>query len=80
MQPEQGILDRWVRVAAFWEKHRAVIRTMFTPITRALVEDAGVARGQTVLDVSTGPGEPALQLIETVGSGGASRGSIRLPK
>jgi ubiquinone/menaquinone biosynthesis C-methylase UbiE len=36
------------------------MRQMFAPVTQALIEDAGIASGNTVLDVATGPGEPAL--------------------
>jgi ubiquinone/menaquinone biosynthesis C-methylase UbiE len=70
MQSEQEIIDRWTRSAPFWETHRDVIRQMFAPITDALVEDAQIGRGQTVLDVGTGSGEPALSLAALVGAEG----------
>jgi len=40
---------------------------MFAPITEALVADAGIASGQSVLDIATGPGEPALSVAAVVG-------------
>jgi ubiquinone/menaquinone biosynthesis C-methylase UbiE len=40
------------------------------PITPALIEDAEVSVNQTVLDVGTGPGEPALSLARLVGPTG----------
>jgi ubiquinone/menaquinone biosynthesis C-methylase UbiE len=43
---------------------------MFAPVTRALVQDAGIEAGRSVLDVATGPGEPALSIAEIVGSEG----------
>jgi ubiquinone/menaquinone biosynthesis C-methylase UbiE len=43
---------------------------MFAPMTQALVEDAQIGRQQAVLDVGTGPGEPALSLVELVGPEG----------
>jgi len=43
---------------------------MFAPMTQALVEDGQVGSQQTVLDIGTGPGEPALSLAEMVGPEG----------
>jgi ubiquinone/menaquinone biosynthesis C-methylase UbiE len=70
MQPDQEIINRWNRTAPFWEKNREVIGQMLAPITPALVEDAQVSVNQTVLDVGTGPGEPALSLARLVGPTG----------
>jgi|SRR5690348_2118029 SAM-dependent methyltransferase len=64
------LISRWTETAPYWEKHRAVIREMFAPVTQALAQNAEVARGRTILDVATGPGEPALALADLVGSGG----------
>ena len=70
MQPDQDPINRWERSAPFWEKHREVIRQMFAPMTQALVEAGQIGPQQTVLDVGTGPGEPALSLAEMVGPEG----------
>ena len=43
---------------------------MFAPITQALVEDGQIGRGQAVLDIATGPGEPALSVAALVGPEG----------
>jgi ubiquinone/menaquinone biosynthesis C-methylase UbiE len=43
---------------------------MFAPVTQALVEEALICTGQTVLDIATGPGEPALTLAARVGPEG----------
>jgi hypothetical protein len=51
----------------FWEKHRDVIRGMFAPVTHALIEDAEIGSEDSVLDVATGPGEPALSVAALVG-------------
>ena len=40
------------------------------PITAALITDAHITPGHTVLDVATGPGEPALNIAELVGPQG----------
>ena len=51
-----------------------MIRQMFAPITDALVADAQIASRQSVLDVATGPGEPALSIASLVGPQGKSYG------
>jgi len=71
MQPEEDLINRWSRSAPFWETHREVIRQMFAPITQALVADGQVGPRQTVLDIATGPGEPALSVAELVGLEGS---------
>ena len=70
MQPDQQVINRWTGSAPFWEKHREIIRQMFAPITDALVADAHVTIRQSVLDVATGPGEPALSITSVVGPQG----------
>ncbi len=47
-------LREWTESAPYWEKYSATIRTMFAPVTRALIEDAGITKGQSVLDVAGG--------------------------
>ena len=64
-------LREWRESAKYWAKHSATIRRMFAPLTRALIEDAGILSGQTVLDVAGGPGEPSLMIAETVGPTGS---------
>jgi ubiquinone/menaquinone biosynthesis C-methylase UbiE len=59
----------WRESAPYWEKYRETIRGMFAPVTEALVEGASVGSGHTVLDVATGPGEPALTIVSRVGAG-----------
>src|SRR5256885_4618762 len=70
MAQDQETINRWSGSAPYWEKHREVIRQMFAGITEWLVADAQVACGQTVLDVATGPGEPALSVAAVVGAEG----------
>lgn len=80
MQADQAVIDRWRDSAPFWEKHREIIRQMFVPVTQALVEDAQVARGYSVLDVATGPGEPALDVASFVGPEGRVVGTDLIPE
>ena len=64
-------LQEWRTTARFWTKHSGTIRTMFAPLTEALIRDAGIVEGQTVLDVAGGAGEPSLTIAERVGSKGS---------
>jgi len=61
------MLDVWRESAKYWTKHSPTIHQMFAPLTRALIERAGIREGQTVLDVAGGAGEPSLTIAETVG-------------
>ena len=65
------VFREWSDSAPFWEKHGATIRTMFSQITAALIEEAGITTGQRVLDVAGGAGEPSLTIAERVGPGGS---------
>jgi SAM-dependent methyltransferase len=70
MSNDVEVLREWRESAPFWEKHASTIRTMFAPLTRALIEQAGISEGQKVLDVAGGPGEPSLTIAQTVGPTG----------
>ena len=70
MQPDNEVVGAWRDSAPFWEKHREIIRQMFAPVTQALVEDARIGPGHSVLDIATGPGEPGLTIATIVGPEG----------
>jgi len=70
MKPDQEVTSVWRDSAPFWEKHREIIRQMFAPVTQALVEDGLISCGHAVLDIATGPGEPALSIAALVGPEG----------
>src|ERR1044071_6628351 len=40
------------------DKHRDILRQMFAPVSEALIDDAEIAPGQSVLDVATGRESP----------------------
>ncbi len=63
----QELLRAWRASAPFWDKHGPLLRTIFEPITEALVEEARIAAGQSVLDVAGGTGEPSLKIADLVG-------------
>ena len=65
------MINEWRESAKYWTKHSATIRTMFAPLTQALIEHAGIREGQSVLDVAGGPGEPSLTIAEIVGPSGS---------
>jgi SAM-dependent methyltransferase len=80
MQPEHDLIREWSESAPYWEKHREMIRQMFAPVTQALVADALIASGQAVLDIATGPGEPALSIAALVGPAGGVIGIDPVPE
>jgi SAM-dependent methyltransferase len=63
-------LRQWRESAPYWEKHRSTIRSMLAPLTEALIAEAGIREGQSVLDVAGGVGEPSLTIAERVGPTG----------
>lgn len=65
------VLKEWRESAQYWTRHNPTIRIMFAPLTRALIERAGIRAGQSVLDVAGGPGEPSLTIAEVVGPSGS---------
>jgi SAM-dependent methyltransferase len=80
MQRDQEIINRWSGSAPYWEKHRDIIRQMFAPITEALVEDGQIGSRDSVLDIATGPGEPALTIASLVGPEGKVFGVDPIPE
>jgi ubiquinone/menaquinone biosynthesis C-methylase UbiE len=80
MQPGQEVIRGWSGSAPYWEKHREIIRQMFAPVAEALVEDAQIASGHAVLDIATGPGEPALTVAALVGPEGKVVGIDLVPE
>src|SRR6476620_8592895 len=79
MQPDQTVKE-WSGAARFWEKHREIIRQMFAPVTQALVEDGLIGSRHAVLDIATGPGEPALTIAALVGLEGKVFGIDSAPE
>ena len=86
MRLNQEVINQWSSAAKFWEKHRAVVKQMFSPVTDALVEDAQIASRdaasslERVLDVATGPGDPALSVAPLLGPEGRVLGVDPIPE
>ena len=64
------MLREWRDSAFYWQKHLDMIRVMFGPMTQALIDDAEITEGESVLDVAGGSGEPSLTIAATVGPTG----------
>jgi ubiquinone/menaquinone biosynthesis C-methylase UbiE len=73
MNPEEQnkTLDAWQASARYWDKYRALIAQMFTPLTSGLVDEARIGVGQKVLDIGGGSGEPSLTISCIVGPTGS---------
>ena len=67
----EEVLREWRESAFYWQKHLGTIRTMFQPVTEALIKEADLMEGETVLDVAGGSGEPSLTIAKTVGPTGS---------
>ena len=65
------VLAAWEVSSQYWSKHQALIEKMYAPLSQALIEEAGIAPGQAVLDVGGGSGEPALTIAPVVGTSGS---------
>src|ERR1700726_2538330 len=79
-QDKNEVINQWSESAPYWEKHREIIRGMFAPVAQALIEDAKITSRQLVLDVATGPGEPALTIAGLVGPEGKVLGVDPVPQ
>jgi 2-polyprenyl-3-methyl-5-hydroxy-6-metoxy-1,4-benzoquinol methylase len=66
-----AVLREWRESAVYWKKHSGTIHTMLSPVTQALIEEAAIVAGQSVLDVAGGAGEPSLTIAEMVGPTGS---------
>jgi SAM-dependent methyltransferase len=64
-------LREWRETAQYWTKHSDTVKQMFAPVTEALIREAGITEGDSVLDVAGGAGEPSLTIAERVGPTGS---------
>src|SRR5262249_29395178 len=62
--------EQWDVAAQGWKKWSPWLDEHAGPVSRRLVELAGVEAGHRVLDVAAGYGEPALTAARTVGADG----------
>lgn len=62
--------ENWDAISSGWAAILDTFERGGAPVTRRLLELGGVRPGQSVLDVGTGLGEPALTAAEVVGTSG----------
>ena len=60
-------LNEWNLAAPGWKKWEKRFLQNLEPLTEALIKSAGIKPGDTVLDLATGTGEPALTIAKMVG-------------
>lgn len=60
----------WGLAARGWKRWEKQLLSGLQPITERLTQSAGIVPGQSVLDVATGTGEPALTIAKLVGPRG----------
>ena len=65
------VLAAWETSSQYWNKHQALIEEMYAPLSRTLIEEAGISEGHSVLDIGGGSGEPSLTIASVVGSSGS---------
>ena len=62
--------EDWDRAAPRWRKYDESMRRAGAPVTRRLLELAGIQPGHRVLDIASGTGEPGLPAAEIAGPSG----------
>jgi ubiquinone/menaquinone biosynthesis C-methylase UbiE len=60
----------WNAAAPGWKKYGKDMFKWLAPVSDQLIRSAGISSGQTVLDVATGTGQPALTISKVVGPNG----------
>jgi ubiquinone/menaquinone biosynthesis C-methylase UbiE len=65
------ILAAWEESSRYWRKHQASIEQLFAPLTTALIDAAQIRRGEHVLDIGGGAGQPSLSIASMVGDEGS---------
>jgi ubiquinone/menaquinone biosynthesis C-methylase UbiE len=60
----------WNAAAPGWKKYGKDMLKWIAPVSDQLIRSTGITSGQTVLDVATGAGQPALTIAKVVGPNG----------
>jgi len=67
--------DSWAAAAEGWGRRDELLREGAAPVTKRMLELAGIVPGQRVLDIASGTGEPAISAARLVGVAGAVVGT-----
>jgi ubiquinone/menaquinone biosynthesis C-methylase UbiE len=70
----------WNAAAPGWKKYGKDMFEWLAPVSDQLIRSAGIRIGQTLLDVATGTGQPALTIAKIVGPNGKVIGVDLSPK
>ena len=62
--------DAWASVADGWMRRDELLRRGAEPVTRRMLELAGITTGHQVLDIASGTGEPSISAALLTGSSG----------
>ena len=62
--------NAWASVADGWKRRDELLKRGAAPVTARMLELAGIATGQRVLDIASGVGEPSISVARQVGSQG----------
>lgn len=60
----------WALVADGWRRRDGLLRKGAAPVTKRMLELAGIGAGHSVLDIASGTGEPAISAAQLVGDEG----------
>ena len=60
----------WKAATPGWKKWEHQALTRLQPVSDQLIQSTGISPGQSVIDVATGTGEPALTIAKVVGNDG----------
>ena len=72
---KQQECDSWAAAAAGWGRRDGLLLEGAAPVTERMLELAGIAPGQRVLDIASGTGEPAISAARAVGENGSVVGT-----
>jgi ubiquinone/menaquinone biosynthesis C-methylase UbiE len=68
--PTRDALQTWDAIAPAWERHRVRLFENVRPVSEWLVNQIDPQPGQTILELSAGPGETGFLAAERVGASG----------
>ncbi len=77
---KEGVRADWTARGAAWDRWADEIAALSDRFNQPLLDAAGIALGQTVLDIASGAGEPALAIARRVGTQGRVTATDLVPE